>query len=156
MALIAAKNSILTFYLILTYRVKVFYRANWVLLFITNAIGVALTITAATQCHPVTAIYHLETQTKKECTNTFISAISTVPYNIATDIAILFIPVPLLTRIALPFRQRLILVITFSAGIMLIVVDIARVAILQKNAESRLIAIHSYYTEDITDEDYTC
>lgn len=152
----AAKSSILTFYLTLTQEKKVFYRANYVLLFIVNAIGLALTIATVFQCKPVSAVFHFENQTKKVCTNEYISAISTSPYNIATDIALIFIPIPLLTRIRLPFRQRVILVLTFGAGISVIVTDIVRVGFLQTSARVHLEEIHSYHTEDISNEDHSC
>lgn len=152
----AAKSSILTFYLTLTQEKKLFYRANYVLLFIVNAVGLVLLITTVFQCKPVSAVFQLEKQTKEVCNNEFISAISTSPYEIATDIALIFIPIPLLTRIRLPFRQRVILVLTFGAGILVIVTDIVRVAFLQDSAKVRLEELHSYHTEDISNEDHSC
>lgn len=152
----AAKSSILTFCLTLTQKKKGFYRANYVLLFIVNAVGLGLTIAAIFQCKPVSAVFQLEKHTKQGCTNEFISALSTSPYEIATDIATIFIPIPHLTRIRLSFRERIILVLTFGAGVLVVVTDIVRVAFLQNSARVPLEALHSYHTDDISNEDYTC
>ncbi|KAH8705319.1 putative glucose/galactose transporter [Talaromyces proteolyticus] len=126
---------------------KVFYRANYVLLFIIIAVGVALTILQIFH-------FHLE-QTNKDCTNIILASLSSSPYNIATDIAILFMPIPLLTRIHLPFRQRVILVVTFGAGILVILIDVVRIAFFPNTAKTQLQVLNSYYTEDITNQDYT-
>lgn len=133
-----------------------FYRANYVLLFIVNGVGLALTITTVFQCKPVSAVFQLEKQTKDVCTKEFISAISTAPYNIATDIALIFIPIPLWTRIRLPSRQRIILVLTFGAGILVIVTDIVQITFLQTSARVQLRTLHSYHTVDISNGNYFC
>jgi hypothetical protein len=61
-----------------------------------------------------------------------------------------------LTRIRLPFRQRLILVLTFGAGVSVIGVDVIRIAFLQNTAKSRLEELHSFSIESIENKDYTC
>ncbi|QKX54925.1 uncharacterized protein TRUGW13939_02015 [Talaromyces rugulosus] len=152
---ICAKSSILIFYFSLTRGKKVLLWANYSLLFIVVVVGLALTISQVFQCHPVSAVFELEKQTKKTCTNIFITAISTSPYNIATDIALLVIPIPRLTRNRLPYRQRLILVAIFGTGFLAIVADIIRITFLQNTAKAELTRLHSYYTADISNEDDT-
>lgn len=120
------------------------------------AVGLALTLTQVFQCHPISAVFELEKQTKANCTNFFITAISTAPYSIATDIALLVIPIPLLTRIRLPYRQRLVLVAVFGTGYFVIVADIIRIIFLQNTAKAELADLNSYYTADILNYDDTC
>lgn len=98
----------------------------------------------------------METQTTERCSNLLVTSLASSPYNISTDIAILVIPIPLLTRIRLPFRQRLILVTLFSAGILVIVFDVARIGHLEGIAKQRLSEMRSYRTSEIGNEDYTC
>ncbi|CRG85661.1 1,3-beta-glucan synthase component FKS3 [Talaromyces islandicus] len=152
---ISTKSSILVFFFSLTKGKKVLFRANYALLFIVIAVGLALTITQVFQCRPVSAVFELEKQSKETCTNIFITAISTAPYNIATDIALLVIPIPLLTRIGLPYRQRLILVAVFGTGYLVIVADIVRIVFLQNKAKAQLKELHSYYTADISNYNET-
>ncbi|KUL88372.1 hypothetical protein ZTR_05014 [Talaromyces verruculosus] len=122
-ASMAVKSSVLTFYLTLTQGSKVFHRANYITLFIVNAGGLALTIVEAVSCIPL--------GTKEHCTEVFMVALASSPFEIITDIIILFLPIPRLTRMRLPWKQKLILVIAFSTGFGVIVVDVIRTAFLQ-------------------------
>ncbi|EED17377.1 conserved hypothetical protein [Talaromyces stipitatus ATCC 10500] len=151
----AAKSSILAFFLRLTREKKMYYWANCAILFIINGLGLVLTIHQVYQCHPVYEVFRLEAQTSESCTNVFLSALASSPYNIFTDVAILVIPIPLLTRIHLPFRQRLILVFTFGVGISVIAIDVVRFASFQTTARDQLVKLNSFHTEDIGNEDYT-
>lgn len=152
----AAKSSILVFYLRLTREKRAFYRVNYALLFVVNSAGLALTINEVFRCKPVSNFIYFDSQSSEICHNVFKSSLSSSPYNISTDIALLLIPVPLLTRISLPFRQRVILVFTFGAGILVMGVDIVRIAVLQNTAAYRLEQHHLTNTEDIENDDYTC
>ena len=58
--------------------------------------------------------------------------------NIITDLAILFLPFPILTKLRLPKKQKIILVVTFSFGAFVAVVDVIRIAYLQSAALDRL------------------
>lgn len=122
-ASMAVKSSVLTFYLTLTQGSKVFHRANYMTLFIVNAGGLALTIVEAVSCIPL--------GTKEHCTEVFTVALASSPFNIITDIIILFLPIPRLTRVRLPWKQKLILVIAFSTGFGVMMVDVIRTAFLQ-------------------------
>lgn len=104
----------------------------------------------------MSAIFRFDTQTDENCTNIFESSLSVVPYDIITDLAIIILPIPLLTRIRLPWKQKVILVITFGVGILVIVVDVIRIAQLQSTILSRLQPQYSYNILDIAHQDYTC
>src|SRR5256885_4074394 len=67
--------------------------------------------------------------------------LSSAPVNVITDLAILFLPMPILTGMRLPRKQKIILVVTFSFGIFVTVVDIVRVAYLENAALNRLQAV---------------
>lgn len=49
-----------------------------------------------------------------------------------TDLAILALPIPVLTSMRLPLRQKTILVLTFTLGIFVTIVDVVRIYYLQK------------------------
>lgn len=133
-----------------------FHFANDVTLFVVNVAGFGLTITQVYQCHPISAIFRFDMQTDENCTNIFESSLAVVRYDIVTDLAIIVLPIPLLTRMRLPWQQKLILVITFGVGILVIVVDVIRIAQLQNTILSRFEPHFSPDIADIAHQDYTC
>ena len=137
----ATKTSILVFYLTLTKETeeKVFRAATWVTLAVVNIAGLALTFLNIFQCHnPVSASWQNPTPPKAHCTDIVTLYLSSAPVNIITDLAIFFLPMPILTGMRLPLKQKIILVITFSFGFFVAVVDVIRIAELQTAAVSRL------------------
>jgi hypothetical protein len=110
---------------------------------VVTATGIALVFDTIFQCHPVSAKFRFETQTREHCSGIFKSFISSSPFNIATDIAILVIPIPLLTGMRMPLREKIILVITFGVAIFVIVIDVVRMAFLENTATSRLRELHT-------------
>ncbi|RHZ54104.1 putative MFS monosaccharide transporter [Aspergillus thermomutatus] len=140
-ALMAVKTSILVFYLTLTKGEKVFRWANYVTLFVINAAGLALTLVNVFQCHPVEAAFSYPLPPNAHCIDILTLYLSSSPVNIITDLAILFIPIPILTQMRLPRKQKIILVITFSFGFFVAVVDVIRIAYIQNAATSRQIAL---------------
>lgn len=125
-------------------------------LFVVNVAGLGLTLSEVYQCHPVSAIFSFSTQTDENCTNIFESSLAVVPYDIVTDLAIIILPIPLLTRMRLPWQQKVILVITFGIGFLVIIVDVIRIAQLQNTILSRLEPHFEYDIADIAHQDYTC
>lgn len=121
-----------------------------------NVVGIALVFDTIFQCHPISAKFRFETQTREHCTGIFASFISSSPFNIITDTAILVIPIPLLTRMHMPTREKVVLVITFGIAILVIAVDVIRIAFLESAATSRLQDLHTTKVGEIPDEDYTC
>ncbi|PLB33494.1 putative MFS monosaccharide transporter [Aspergillus candidus] len=140
-ALMAVKTSILIFYLTLTQGEKVFRWANYITLFVVNVAGLALTLVNVFQCNPVGAAFVYPRQDDAVCTDILTLYLSSSPVNIITDLAILFIPNPIITKMRLPRKQKIILVITFSFGFFVAVVDVIRIAYLQNAATSRQIAM---------------
>ncbi|KAJ5501538.1 Major facilitator superfamily domain general substrate transporter [Penicillium expansum] len=148
-ALMAVKTSILVFFLTLTRNQKVFQCANYVTLFIVNAAGLALTLVNVFQCRPIGAVFLSDVPAYANCTDIVTLYLSSSPVNIITDLAILLLPMPLLTKMRLPFKQKIILVITFSFGFFVAVVDVIRIAFLQQAAISRSLEVKSIHIQNI-------
>ncbi|KAF1353932.1 major facilitator superfamily domain-containing protein [Delphinella strobiligena] len=136
--LMAEKTSILVFYLSLSKTNKTFRWATIATLFVVNAAGLALTIVTIVQCNPVSATFTYPTPDTAHCTDIVTIYLASAPVNIITDLAILFLPMPILTSMRLPKKQKIILVVTFGFGVFVAVVDIIRIANLQAASTYRL------------------
>lgn len=152
----AVKSSILVFYLTLTRNQKVFRWANYITLAVVNIAGFSLTMVFVFQCRPVSAAFHSTVPPGAQCIDIVTLYLSSAPVNIITDLSILFLPIPILTQMRLPYKQKMILVITFSFGFFVAVVDVIRVAFLQQAATSRSLALKSIYLENNTGADFSC
>lgn len=152
----AVKSSILVFYLTLTRNKKVFRWANYVTLVVVNAAGFALTMINLFQCRPFSAAFLADNPAGTQCIDIVTLYLSSSPVNIITDLAILFLPIPILTQMRLPFKQKAILVITFSFGFFVAVVDVIRIAFLQRAATSRQLAVKSIHIQNAGGLDFSC
>ncbi|KAF7506173.1 hypothetical protein GJ744_012153 [Endocarpon pusillum] len=137
-ALMLTKTSILVFFLSLSKDELLFRRLNYLTLFAVNVAGGALTFLNIFQCRPPRAAFTYPVPGNSSCTNIVTLYLSSAPVNIITDLAILLLPMPLLTSMRLPKKQKIILVATFSAGAFVAVVDVVRLAYLQDAAFARL------------------
>lgn len=145
-ALMATKTSILIFYLSLSETQKIFRWATISTLVVVNAGGLALTILNIVQCRPVAAAWMVPVPATAHCTNIVTIYLSSAPLNIITDLAILFLPMPILTSMRLPRKQKIILVITFGFGIFVAIVDVVRIAYLQDAQRATLVAAQADQT----------
>ncbi|KAF1922071.1 MFS monosaccharide transporter-like protein [Ampelomyces quisqualis] len=146
-ALMATKTSILVFYLGLSKTQKVFRWATIATLVVVNVGGLALTILNIVQCRPITAAWASPVPVTASCTNIVTIYLSSAPLNIITDLAIFFLPMPILTSMRLPKKQKIILVITFGFGVFVAVVDVIRIAYLQNAQRATLRAARSDQSE---------
>ena len=105
--------------------------ASWVVLGIVNLAGLILTIINIFQCRPINASFSDITGEPK-CIPLLTEFICSAPINIVTDLAILALPIPVLTSMRLPTRQKTILVFTFTLGIFVTIVDVVRIYYLQQ------------------------
>lgn len=137
----AEKSSILVFYLSLSKTNRTFRWATIATLFVVNAAGIALTLVTLFQCDPVGAAFRYPVPASHKCTDIITIYLSSAPVNIITDLAILFLPMPILTSMRLPKKQKTILVITFGFGLFVAIVDIVRIAYLQSASTYRLSQI---------------
>lgn len=141
--LMATKTSILIFYLTLSKTHRTFKWATWATLFVVNAGGFALTMLNVFQCSPVGALFNYPIPETAKCTDIVTIYLSSAPLNILTDLAILILPMPVLTGMRLPRKQKIILIVTFSFGIFVAAVDVVRIAYLQSAAQTRLAEIQN-------------
>lgn len=128
----ATKTSILIFYLRLAKNTqKILRMASWATLAVVNVAGTVLTFMNIFQCQPVSAAWS-PYQDSSRCIPLLTEFICAAPVNIVTDLAILALPIPVLTGMRLPPRQKTILVLTFGLGIFVTVVDVVRIYYLQQ------------------------
>ena len=137
-ALMATKTSICLFYLTLSKNHPVFRWSTVATLVVVNVAGFALTLLNILQCRPVGAAFEDPIKPTAKCTDIVTLYLSSAPVNIITDLAILFLPMPILTSMRLPRNEKLILIITFSFGAFVAVVDVVRIAYLESAALARL------------------
>ncbi|KAJ6085847.1 Major facilitator superfamily domain general substrate transporter [Penicillium sp. IBT 16267x] len=154
-ALMTVKSSILVFYMTLTRNQKVFRYANYVTLAVVNVAGLALTLVNILQCRPVSAAWLAQLPSDAHCIDILTLYLSSSPVNIVTDLAILFLPMPILTQMHLPKKQKIILVITFGFGFFVAVVDVIRIAFLQQAATSREDALKSPRIQKVGTGDFS-
>ena len=122
------KTSILIFFLTLSKDEPLFKWCNYLSLAVTNIAGLALTFLNVFQCRPVSAGFLFPTPDSASCIDVVTLYLSSAPVNAITDLAVLLIPMPTLSRLRLPRKQKVILVVTFSFGVFVTVVDVVRVA----------------------------
>ncbi|KAK3996747.1 major facilitator superfamily domain-containing protein [Cladorrhinum sp. PSN332] len=131
-ALMATKSSVLVFYLRLARNTqKIMRMASWAVLGVVNVAGVILTFMNIFQCTPMNAAWDITVQPTR-CFPLLTEFICSAPVNVTTDLAILALPIPVLTSMRLPQRQKNILVLTFALGIFVTIVDVVRIYYLQQ------------------------
>jgi fucose permease len=137
----ATKTSILIFYLRMSKNTqKILRLASYATLVVVNVAGVVLTFMNAFQCSPIKAAYD-PTETADRCISIVTLYLCSAPVNIITDLAILVLPIPVLTGMRLPQRQKTILVITFALGIFVAIVDVVRIYYLQQAADVQSMSL---------------
>lgn len=134
----ATKTSICLFYLTLSKNQPTFKSATIATLVVVNVAGTALTFLNIFQCHPIAGAFQEPRPSKLKCIDIIALYLSSAPINIITDLALLMLPMPILTAMRLPRNEKLILIVTFSFGAFVAAVDVVRIAYLQSASVSRL------------------
>ncbi len=134
----ATKTSICLFYLTLSKNQRVFRWTTVSTLVVVNIAGAALTLLNIFQCRPVGAAFDFPLPSADKCIDIVTLYLSSAPVNIITDLALLFLPMPILTGMKLPRNEKLILIVTFSFGAFVAVVDVVRIAYLQSASLAQL------------------
>lgn len=131
-ALMATKTSILLLYLSIAREGQKFLRiGSYVTFAVTNIGGFVLTFITVFQCRPVQAAYNLAIENPR-CISIESIYLASAPVNVATDLAILVLPIPVLTTLSLPRRQKTFLILSFLLGVIFVtVVDVARIYYVQ-------------------------
>ncbi|KAJ5151253.1 uncharacterized protein N7482_010505 [Penicillium canariense] len=136
-ALMMTKVSILLLYLTIARRPHNFLRiGSYITLAVVVVGGLVLTFITAFQCRPVQAVYDINIK-NPSCIPIEDIYLASVPVSLATDLAILVLPLPLLASLALRRWEKTILLLTFVLGVVfIIVVDVTRIYYLQLAAAS--------------------
>lgn len=135
-ALMATKNAILIFYIRVAKDTQVFLKiTSYIILVIVNIAGVALTFLNGFQCTPANAAF--TPWISGHCMSVLALYLCSAPVNVFTDLAILVVPIPVVTSIQLPRKQKIILVFTFALGIFATIVDVIRIYYLQKAIDTQ-------------------
>lgn len=134
----ATKTSICLFYLTLSKNQRVFRWTTVSTLVVVNTAGAALTLLNIFQCRPVGAAFDFPLPSDDKCIDIVTLYLSSAPVNIITDLALLFLPMPILTGMKLPRNEKLILIVTFSFGAFVAVIDVVRIAYLQSASLAQL------------------
>ncbi|KAL8687920.1 MAG: hypothetical protein Q9218_006037 [Villophora microphyllina] len=137
-ALMATKTSICLFYLTLAKNHPIFKWATIATLVAVNVAGTALTFLNIFQCHPVNGGFYQASGSDVKCIDIIALYLSSAPINIITDLALLLLPMPVLTAMRLPRNEKLIVIVTFSFGFFVAAVDVVRIAYLQSASLSRV------------------
>jgi hypothetical protein len=96
---------------------------------IVNISGLVLTFLNIFQCHPISAAF---TDINGTCIDIVALYLSSAPINVLTDLAILLLPLPILTSLRMELRQKIILVATFIVGGFVTIVGVVRIVYLQQ------------------------
>ena len=136
----ATKSSILAFYFTLAKNRRPFQLAIWTTLVVVNVAGLAFTLILLFQCNPISSIFANPIPADTSCIDLTSLYLSSSPVNIITDVAILFLPMPVLGSLRLPKKQKIAVFITMSFGVFVVAVDIVRVSYLENAFVARLQA----------------
>ncbi|KAF3911467.1 hypothetical protein ABW20_dc0105989 [Dactylellina cionopaga] len=128
-AIAVTKVSILAFYLLVFKVQKHFRRFCWITMAVVIVAGLALTLLLAFRCSPIGLVFDPESnrQPFPGCIGTVRIYFASAPVNILEDLAIIVLPIPVLTSLRLPNRQKAILLVVFSLGVFDIVVGLIRI-----------------------------
>jgi hypothetical protein len=136
-SLMATKTAILLLYIRMAAAHPFLRYASFGTLAIVNTAGIVLTFLNIFQCRPIRAAFDKDSGT---CIDVVSLYLSSAPINVLTDLAILLLPLPILTRLRMEFRQKVALVATFTVGAFVTVVDVIRIVYLQDALREEVLA----------------
>ncbi|RKK60347.1 hypothetical protein BFJ69_g17230 [Fusarium oxysporum] len=131
-ALMTAKISILLLYLDIARQSQKFLRVgSYITLAVVSVGSVILTFMTALRCRPVEAAYNFAAR-DHSCIPIQNIWLSAWPINIATELAILVLPIPALATLPLtPWRKSMVILSFILGAILIGVIDVARIYNLQ-------------------------
>jgi hypothetical protein len=131
--LLLTKTSILILYIRMSSPLNIsFRRAAWALVALVTTAGIVLTFLNVFQCRPVGNAVKLTTKGEDDqCINLVYLYLCSAPVNVITDLAIVLLPLPIITGIRMEKKQKYVIVGTFCTGLFVAIVDVIRIAYLQ-------------------------
>lgn len=136
-ALMATKTAVLLLYIRMAQAHTFLRYASYATLAIVDIAGIVLTFLNIFQCRPVSSAY---TNADGTCLDVVTLYLSSAPINVLTDLAVLLLPLPILTKLRMEFRQKVALVATFTVGGFVTIVDVIRIAYLQNSFRDEAMA----------------
>ncbi|WWC71178.1 uncharacterized protein I206_105131 [Kwoniella pini CBS 10737] len=107
---------------------------------IVTLAGTVCTFIAVFECRPISAAWSTDSaDSDAKCIDVIALFLSAAPVNILTDLAILLLPLPILTSLRMEMRQKVALLGTFLVGGFVTIVDIVRIAYLQQALKAERI-----------------
>ncbi len=94
--------------------------------------GIVLTFLNIFQCRPIENAFNNANDYALKCLDVVNLYVAAAPVNVVTDIAILVLPLPMVTAMHLDVPQKTGLVATFITGLFVTVVDVVRIAYLHE------------------------
>lgn len=105
--------------------------ATYGLLAVVIVSGVVLTLLNLFRCSPIIAAW-VSRYPGRKCINLFDLMLCSAPVNFLTDLAIIFMPLPFLTHMTIELKAKVLILVTFCAGIFVAAVDLVRIYWLQQ------------------------
>lgn len=102
------------------------------ILIVITCAYVALTCAKAFRCHPVSVAWQVAPSGTAKCIDIVIIHLASTPVNVQTDLVIMLLPVPVLTGLQLPRRQKIMLILTFTLATFDVIVCVIRIAFLEQ------------------------
>ncbi|KAL2823211.1 hypothetical protein BDW59DRAFT_180784 [Aspergillus cavernicola] len=154
-AVMVTKASILVLYLRIFGSNKFATRGAVLIIVIITFAYVSLTFVKAFRCQPISAAWQLPAHGTVKCIDIVIIHLASTPVNVVTDFAIIMLPIPILTNLRLPRRQKILLILTFALAAFDLIVSIIRIvfleqALLRKALQSILQGFQAPVDPDIT------
>jgi hypothetical protein len=113
-----SKVALLIFYLRLTPQ-RWFRNTVWVIMAIIGSYTIAIVLPLIFACKPIAKAWDIRI-TEGECLNTPGLYYATAISNIASDVVLFLLPLPILIKLQIPVQQKIGLFIIFSIGSMLV------------------------------------
>ncbi|WVF69060.1 hypothetical protein IAT40_003834 [Kwoniella sp. CBS 6097] len=129
-AIMTIKVSILILYIRMSTAHRFLRIASISTMVVVVLTGIICTFISIFRCRPISAGW--STRDNAQCIDVISLYLSTAPINILTDLAILLLPLPILTSLRMEYRQKVVLVTTFIVGGFVTIVDVVRIAYLQQ------------------------
>ena len=121
-----AKGSILLFYLRIFFPDRGMVVATWTIFAFTLAYSFACVLVNLFSCHPISGSWKLEESLTAVCIDRPFFYFAQAALGIATDVATLVLPLPMLKSLRLPWKQKIGVAFLLTTGGFVCVVSIIR------------------------------
>ena len=110
-----------------------FRRTCYILFAIIAGYGFASLLTALFRCHPVGAAWSSPAKGSASCLSIVKLQVAVGWINIATDVALMVLPMPVLWRLNMPWQKKAGVAVLFATGAAVVAMSVARQLVLYKS-----------------------